>query len=119
MGSQREWCRIQMSFHGGRLQYRKDEMAGEDLCRREGQWAARVERLHNVEQLHDIVRQRLTDVRSRRPLRSTSSWRFLVQQWRSRSLRDPIILMEAGSQRTRAENCATLQRELRNTTKNH
>ena len=42
-------------------------MAGEDLCRREGQWAARVERLHNVEQLHDIVRQRLTDVRSRGP----------------------------------------------------
>jgi hypothetical protein len=51
-------------------------MAGEDLCRREGQWAARVERLHmsaasyverlhNVEHLHDIVRQRLTDVRSR------------------------------------------------------
>ena len=25
-----------------------------DLCRREGQWATRVERLHNVEQLHDM-----------------------------------------------------------------
>ena len=87
-------------------------MAGEDLCRREGQWAARVERLHNVEQLHDIVRQRLTDVRSRGPFGVPLHGDFLVQQWRSRSLRDPIILMEAGSQRTRAENCATLQRIL-------
>jgi hypothetical protein len=34
---------------GGRLRYRKDEIADEDLCRREGQWATRVERLHNVE----------------------------------------------------------------------
>ena len=86
-------------------------MAGEDLCRREGQWAARVERLHNVEQLHDIVRQRLTDVRSRGP----SEYLFMA------ILGSTVAIQVAPrSHYPDGGRLATYSsRELRNTTKNH
>ena len=51
------------------------------------------------------------------PLRSTSYWRFSGSTVAIQVAPRSHIPMEAGSRRTRAENCATLQRELRNTTK--